>query len=101
MEPPQRLTAPEVAVPVPGQAADLLLHPALPRLVAAFGKQWHEQLARWRERQRQEQAKQETFAPAPPLKIAGISRRSAPRRAISAPCAHSDVDHPSDAAPRC
>ena len=57
---------PEVAVPTPGQAATLLLRPALPRLVAAFDKQWHEQLATWREHQRQKQAKQEVFAPAPP-----------------------------------
>lgn len=33
---------PEVAVPAPGQAADLLLRPALLRLVFAFDKQWHE-----------------------------------------------------------
>jgi hypothetical protein len=57
---------PEVAVPAPGQAADLLLRPALPRLLAAFDKRWHEQLAQWRERQRQKQPQREVFAPAPP-----------------------------------
>jgi Zn-dependent protease with chaperone function len=57
---------PEVAVPAPGQAADLLLRPALPRLLAAFDKRWHEQLAQWCERQRQKQPQQEVFAPAPP-----------------------------------
>jgi Zn-dependent protease with chaperone function len=66
---PERLHAmggtPEVAVPAPGQGADLLLRPALPRLLAAFDKQWHGQLARWREHQRQKQAQQEVFAPAP------------------------------------
>jgi Zn-dependent protease with chaperone function len=46
---------PAVVVPEPGQAADLLLRPALPRLLAAFDKQWHQQLAQWRERQRQKQ----------------------------------------------
>ena len=56
---------PEVAVSQPGQAADLLLRPALPRLLTAFDKQWHEQLVRWRERQRQKQAQTEVFAPAP------------------------------------
>jgi Zn-dependent protease with chaperone function len=57
--------APEVAVPAPGQAADLLLRPALPRLLAAFDKQWQEQLAIWRARQQQKQPQQEVFAPAP------------------------------------
>jgi len=56
---------PELAVPALGQAADLLLRPALPRLLTAFDKQWHEQLARWRQQQVQKQAKQEVFAPAP------------------------------------
>jgi Zn-dependent protease with chaperone function len=56
---------PEVAVPAPGQAAELLLRPALPRLLTAFDKQWHEQLVRWREHQQRKQAQKEVFAPAP------------------------------------
>lgn len=57
---------PRVIVPTQGQAADLLLRPALPRLLAAFDQQWHKQLARWREQQGQkQQAHQKVFAPAP------------------------------------
>jgi Zn-dependent protease with chaperone function len=57
---------PEVALPDPGQAAELLLRPALPRLLTGFDQQWREQLARWREHQQRKQARQEVFAPAPP-----------------------------------
>ena len=57
----------ELAAPAPGQAADLLLRPALSRLLAAFDQQWHEQLVRWRESRRpKHRAQQEVFAPAPP-----------------------------------
>jgi Zn-dependent protease with chaperone function len=57
---------PEVVVPAPGQASDLLLRPALPRLLSEFDQQWRERLAEWREHQQQKQASQgEIFAPAP------------------------------------
>lgn len=56
----------EVAVPAPGQAADLLLRPALPRLLTEFDQRWNKQLALWREQQAQkQQAQQKVFAPAP------------------------------------
>jgi Zn-dependent protease with chaperone function len=56
----------EVDVPAQGQAADLLLRPALPRLLTAFDQQWHKQLVQWREQQGQkQQARQKVFAPAP------------------------------------
>lgn len=58
---------PEVAIATPGQAADLLLRPALSRVTAAFDKQWTGELALWRDRQLQRQKpQQEDFAPAPP-----------------------------------
>ena len=57
---------PEVIVPAQGQAADLLLRPVLPRLLAAFDQRWHKQLARWREQQGQKlPPPQKVFAPAP------------------------------------
>jgi Zn-dependent protease with chaperone function len=59
---------PEVAVPAPGQAADLLLRPALPRLLTEFDQHWHKRLAQWREEQGQkQQSQQKVFAP-PPLR---------------------------------
>lgn len=57
---------PEVVVPATGQAADLLLRPALPRLLTEFDQQWQKRLALWREQQAQkQQAQQKVFAPAP------------------------------------
>ena len=57
---------PEVVVPAPGQAADLLLRPALPRLLTEFDQQLQKRLALWREQQAQkQQAQQKVFAPAP------------------------------------
>jgi hypothetical protein len=56
----------EVVVPAPGEAADLLLRPALTRLLGEFDQQWCERLAQWREHQRQKQQSQgEVFAPSP------------------------------------
>lgn len=56
----------EVVVPAPGQAADLLLRPALPRLLTEFDQHWQKHLALWREQQAQkQQAQQKVFAPAP------------------------------------
>jgi Zn-dependent protease with chaperone function len=59
--------APEVVVPAPGQASDLLLRPALPRLLTEFDLQWHKRLAQLREQQGQKQPQQKVFAP-PPLR---------------------------------
>jgi len=57
---------PEMVVPAPGQAADLLLRPALPRLLTEFDQQWYKRFALWREQQQPKQQSQgEVFAPAP------------------------------------
>jgi Zn-dependent protease with chaperone function len=56
----------EVVVPAPGQAADLLLRPALPRLLTEFDQRWQKRLASWREQQAAKQQSQgKVFAPAP------------------------------------
>ena len=57
----------ELVVPAPGQAADLLLRPALPRLLTEFDQYWHKRMAVWREQQGQKQPQQKVFAP-PPLR---------------------------------
>ena len=57
---------PEMVVPAPGEAADLLLRPALPRLLTEFDQQWYKRFALWREQQQPKQQSQgEVFAPAP------------------------------------
>jgi hypothetical protein len=57
---------PEVVMPAPGQAADLLFRPVLPRLLTQFDRQWDKRLAQWREQQRgKQQPQKEIFAPAP------------------------------------